>query len=118
MTALRDEVVTVTIAGRRHRIRTEHGEEHAEACARHVDEIMQGARTVTDAEWARAAVLAALRITDDLFGSWDRAEGMLKAATERVAEVSARLDELAALHAPQPDSSGSDAGTDPPGTDG
>ena len=68
MTETRRIVVTVPIAGDDYTIRTDATEEYTRECAAYVDRMM---RTITDAagmlQPGKAAVLAALAITDELF---------------------------------------------------
>jgi cell division protein ZapA len=60
--------VRVTIFGEEYAIRTDMGEEYTLSCAAHVDDAVQQAHVKGQvAESHRAAVLAALQITDELY---------------------------------------------------
>lgn len=74
--------VRVTIFGDEYAIRSDMEEAYTKACARYVDEAIQSAHVQSGvAEPHKAAILAALEITDELF--------RLRAAT---AEVEQELD--------------------------
>lgn len=78
--------VKVTILGEEYTIRSDATPEHTRAVAEHVDEtIRRVLHSGTVVETHKAAILAALQITDELFRS--RAEG--DATTEALAELSA-----------------------------
>ncbi|MFW6193014.1 MAG: cell division protein ZapA [Gemmatimonadota bacterium] len=81
--------VRVTIFGDEYAIRSDMDEEYTRACARYVDEAIQSAHVQSHvAEPHKAAILAALEITDQLF--------QLRAETSQRDED---LDErMAALH--------------------
>jgi len=87
--------VRVTIFGEEYAIRTDAGEEYTLECARYVDDAVQQAHVRGQvAEPHRAAVLAALQITDELLrGRQDLAEqsdgvlARLTALRERVSAV-------------------------------
>ena len=80
--------VRVTIFGEEYAIRTDMGQEYTLDCARHVDDAVQQAHVRGQvAEPHRAAVLAALQITDELFR--DRA-----ALAEHSDSLLGRLTEL------------------------
>lgn len=76
MTA-RKNVVSVTIQGAEYTLRTESSPEHAKAVAEYVDQVItetmeSGARV----ESHKAAILAALRITGELFEAREEADGL------------------------------------------
>lgn len=87
--------VRVTIFGEEYAIRTDAGEEYTLECARYVDDAVQQAHVRGQvAEPHRAAVLAALQITDELLRSRqdlaERSGGVLARLTalrERVTAV-------------------------------
>lgn len=75
--------VRVTIFGEEYAIRSDAPEEYTVECARYVDEAVQKAHVHGQvAESHRAAVLAALQITDELFRARE--------------ELSARIEDLVA----------------------
>jgi cell division protein ZapA len=78
--------VRVTIAGEEYAIRTDASSDHTRAVASHVDQVIQGVLSGgMVVETHRAAILAALQITDELFR-----------LRESRAEVAQRVSELAA----------------------
>lgn len=80
--------VSVTIFGEEYTIRSEMDPEYTRACARHVDEAIQEAHVGSHvSEPHKAAILAALEITDRLFRV--RAE-----RDELREELAARLERL------------------------
>ena len=80
--------VRVMIFGEEYAIRTDAPQEYTLACAKYVDDAVQQAHVRGQvAEPHRAAVLAALQITDELFQS-------RKALAESADEVLARLTAL------------------------
>ena len=92
--------VRVMIFGEEYAIRTDAPQEYTLECARYVDDAVQQAHVRGQvAEPHRAAVLAALQITDELFRTrkelGDRADGVLERVTalrERVGSVVQRDD--------------------------
>jgi cell division protein ZapA len=71
------QVVRVTIVGEEYAIRSEATPEHTRAVAEHVDEAI---RRILDSggaiETRKAAILAALQITDELFEARQAVEGI------------------------------------------
>lgn len=68
MNSTRKHSVKVTIAGEEYTIRTDAPAEHTHAVAKYVDEIIRGIlHGGALIETQRAAILAALQITDELF---------------------------------------------------
>jgi len=60
--------VRVTIFGEEYALRSEMGEEYTRACAEHVDDRIQSVHVTGHiAEPHKAAILAAMQITDELF---------------------------------------------------
>ena len=87
--------VTVTIFGDRYRIRTDRGEAYTLACAKYVDDAIQRAHMAGVAEPQRAAILAALEITDELLQARHEVEQLTDAVESRVSEVTDRLESIA-----------------------
>jgi cell division protein ZapA len=82
--------VTVDIAGERHVLRSDVSPEYTRAVAAHVDETIRALPSFPSLEPFRAAILAALSITDELFGA--------RAEIERLrAEIEGRTEEIAAV---------------------
>jgi cell division protein ZapA len=82
-------VVRVSIAGEEYSLRSEASQEHAEAVAAHVDaavrKVMSSGMIV---ETHKAAILAALQITDELFTAREHLSevtGYMQALSEEVA---------------------------------
>ena len=85
--------VRVTIFGEEYAIRTDMGEAYTLSCARHVDEAVQQAHVKGQvAEPHRAAVLAALQITDEMFRSRGRLEEQSGLFLQRLTELRGRVD--------------------------
>lgn len=84
-------VVKVRIMGEEYTLRTEASPEHTKAVAEHVDRtiraILSGASTM---ETHKAAILAALQITDDLF----RERGAMESLTEDIKQLAADIRPL------------------------
>ena len=89
-------VVTVTIAGEEYTLRAESTPDYARQCARHVDhtitEILKGGALI---QTHKAAILAALSLTDQLFQSQRETtalrEQIARLAGSLAADVTARL---------------------------
>ncbi len=85
--------VKVTVFGEDYFIRTELGEEYTRACARYVDEAIQEAHIRGHvSEPHKAAILAAMKITDELFRARDRAETIEEAVQERLGVLAERVE--------------------------
>jgi cell division protein ZapA (FtsZ GTPase activity inhibitor) len=82
--------VAVEIAGERHMLRSDVPPERTRAIAAHVDEIIRSLPSFPTLERDRAAILASLSITDELFRARDELEALR-------AEVERRTEELAEL---------------------
>lgn len=84
-------VVKVRIMGDEYTLRTEASAEHTRAVAEHVDltirAVISGSSTV---ETHKAAILAALQITDDLF----RERGAMEALTDDMRQLAADIRPL------------------------
>ena len=88
MSSARKHVVKVRIIGEEYSIRSEAPPERVRAVAEHVDRIIRqvmGAGTVVESH--RAAILAALQITDELFKAREDAVAVDKALEAMAAEV-------------------------------
>ena len=88
--------VRVTIFGEDYRIRTRLGEEYTRRCARYVDDAIQEAHIGGHVvEPHRAAILAAMKLTDELFRLRGELDRTRRETTERNRAVEGRLEELA-----------------------
>lgn len=95
--------VSVMIFGEEYRIRTELGEDYTRSCAKYVDDAIQEAHVgghITEPH--RAAILAALKITDELFKAKRDADAMSEAIEARVTELAAKLEALSGAEAGEP----------------
>jgi len=89
--------VRVMIFGEEYQIRTDLGEDYTRACAKYVDDAIQEAHVGGHiVEPHRAAILAALKITDELFKTRREANGLSDAVQNRVEELAAQLESVAA----------------------
>lgn len=85
--------VHVTIFGEDYQIRTDLGEEYTRECARYVDDAIQEAHVGGHvAEPHKAAILAALKITDEMFRARAEAAGLSEKVRDRVLDLVARLE--------------------------
>jgi len=85
--------VGVTIFGEEYVIRSEKGEEYTRACAKHVDELVREAHLRTRVpEPHKAAVLAAMQITDQLFRITAAQQQQGRLVAERLAGLRARIE--------------------------
>ena len=85
--------VRVTIFGEDYQIRTDLGEEYTRECARYVDDAIQEAHVGGHvAEPHKAAILAALKITDEMFRARAEAAGLSEKVRDRVLDLVARLE--------------------------
>jgi len=81
------------IFGEEYQIRTELGEEYTRSCAQYVDDAIQEAHVAGHiAEPHRAAILAALKITDELLRARQEVEALSDAVQTKVSELAARLE--------------------------
>lgn len=97
--------VTVEIAGERHVLRSDASIEYTESVAAHVDSTIRALRAGNVLEPHRAAILAALTVTDELF----RTRAELAALREEIVRRSSRvayLLEQAAITAREKDWTG------------
>ena len=85
---IKKNVVKVTIVGEEYTLRSEAPPEHAQAVAAYVDQairkIISGSNMV---ESHKAAILAALQITDELFRAREQAAEMTAATRRLTADV-------------------------------
>ena len=81
-------VVRVTIVGEEYSLRSEASQEHVEAVASHVDDAIRKVMSSgTIVEHHKAAILAALQITDELFTAREglaEVTGLMQALSEEV----------------------------------
>ena len=85
--------VRVTIFGEEYSIRSDKGEEYTQACARHVDELIQEAHLRARVpEPHKAAILAAMQITDQLFRTRVASQSQARSTAERMAGLRARIE--------------------------
>ena len=85
--------VRVTIFGEDSQIRTDLGEEYTRECAAYVDDAIQEAHVGGHvAEPHKAAILAALKITDELFRARAEAAGLTETVRSRVTELADRIE--------------------------
>ena len=81
-------VVRVTIVGEEYTIRSSAPEAHTRAVAAHVDEVIrQVLSTGAVVETQKAAILAALQITDDLLRAREEVEALAERARALAADV-------------------------------
>lgn len=93
MSAQDRSAVRVTIFGEDYQIRTDLGEEYTRECARYVDDAIQAAHIGGHiAEPHKAAILAAMKITDELFRARAEVVTLDQKVRERLADVTARLE--------------------------
>lgn len=85
--------VRVTIFGEEYALRSEMGEEYTRACAEHVDERIQSVHVAGHIpEPHKAAILAAMQITDELFQErGDRAD-LAGTVHRRLGELRRRVE--------------------------
>ena len=85
--------VRVTIFGEDYQIRTDLGEEYTRSCAQYVDDAIQEAHIGGHiAEPHKAAILAALKITDELFKARTEREEIERAVTGRLGKLTGRVE--------------------------
>jgi cell division protein ZapA len=88
------EAVRVTIFGEEYTIRSDMDEAYTRACAEHVDAAIQEAHLHSHvSEPHKAAILAALEITDQLFRARSERDEILRTATRRASEMRERVEE-------------------------
>lgn len=86
--------VTVRIAGEEHNIRADAEPDYTRRCARMVDERIRAIRGGSGLlEPHKAAILAALSLTDELLQARDEAKGLKDTVEQRADELRRRIDE-------------------------
>jgi cell division protein ZapA len=85
--------VTVDIAGERHVLRSDVSPEYTRTVAAHVDETIRALPAFPSLEPFRAAILAALSITDELFHARQEIDALRGEIEERAALLTALLEE-------------------------
>lgn len=86
--------VRVTIFGEEYTIRSDMDEAYTRACAEHVDEAIQEAHLHSHvSEPHKAAILAALEITDQLFRARMERDEIVQAGTRRASEMRESVEE-------------------------
>jgi cell division protein ZapA len=91
--------VTVEIAGEQHVLRSEAPPEYTRAVAAHVDATLRALPGIRTLEPHRAAVLAALSITDELFRAREELRALHEETERRAAALAETLAEAAAKSA-------------------
>ena len=85
--------VRVTIFGEEYSIRSDKGEEYTVACAQHVDDLIQEAHVRAKVpEPHKAAILAAMQITDQLFRTTAASKAQSRMVADRLAGLRARVE--------------------------
>jgi cell division protein ZapA (FtsZ GTPase activity inhibitor) len=84
--------VAVEIAGERHVLRSDVPPERTRAIAAHVDEIIRSLPSFPTLERDRAAILASLSITDELFKAREEIEQLRAEIEGRTAEIAEILE--------------------------
>ena len=85
--------VAVRIAGEEHTIRANAEPDYTRSCARYVDERISDIRGKgTVIETHKAAILAALSITDELFQAREELDRMRREVTSRTTNLARRLE--------------------------
>ena len=85
--------VRVTIFGEEYALRSEMGEEYTRACAEHVDERIQTVHVSGHVpEPHKAAVLAAMQITDELFQARSGGTELAANVHDRIAALRKRVE--------------------------
>lgn len=89
--------VTVRIAGEEHALRANADPEHTRACARFVDARIQEIREKSGlVETHRAAILAALSISDQFLRAREELERLRREAAERDEALASRVEQVLA----------------------
>lgn len=88
------QAVRVTIFGEEYALRSEMGEEYTRACAEHVDDRVQAVHVTGHvAEPHKAAILAAMQITDELFEIRNERVELARSVHARVHDLRRRVEE-------------------------
>jgi cell division protein ZapA len=88
------QAVRVTIFGEEYALRSEMGEEYTRACAEHVDDRVQAVHVTGHvAEPHKAAILAAMQITDELFETRTERIELARSVHTRIHDLRRRVEE-------------------------
>ena len=85
--------VTVEIAGERHVLRSDMPPEYTRAVAQHVDDTLRALPSFPTLEPVRAAILASLSITDELFRARQEIDRLRAQIEQKTADIAAVLKE-------------------------
>jgi cell division protein ZapA len=86
--------VRVTIFGEEYALRSETGEDYTRACAEHVDERVNSVHVSGHvAEPHKAAILAAMQITDELFQARAARDDQVVLVQQRLSDLRERVEE-------------------------
>lgn len=85
--------VTVEIAGERHVLRSDMPPEYTRAVAQHVDDTLRALPSFPTLEPFRAAILASLSITDELFRAQQEVDRLRAEIDQKTAELAAILED-------------------------
>ena len=89
--------VRVSIFGEDYNIRSEMGEKYTLACARHVDDAIQEVHVRGHvSQRDKAAILAALQITDELFRGRSSQLTQSRSVMDRATSLTARIEDVLA----------------------
>lgn len=94
--------VTVTIAGQKHVLRSDVPPEYTRAVAAHVDATMRALPAAAALEPHRAATLAALSITDELFRVREDLRQLREETARRAAQLTMLLEDALTEQGPEP----------------
>jgi cell division protein ZapA (FtsZ GTPase activity inhibitor) len=84
--------VTVEIAGERHVLRSDMPPEYTRAVAQHVDDTLRALPSFPTLEPVRAAILASLSITDELFRARQEVDRLRAEIQQKTADLAAILE--------------------------
>jgi cell division protein ZapA len=85
--------VTVEIAGERHVLRSDMPPEYTRAVAQHVDDTLRALPSFPTLEPVRAAILASLSITDEMFRARQEIERLRAEIEDKTAALAAMLED-------------------------
>ena len=88
--------VTVEIAGERHVLRSDAPAEYTRSVAEHLDATIRALGIGSTLDPHKAAILAALTITDELFRTREELEALRKEASRRSARLATLLEQAGA----------------------
>ena len=92
--------VTVQIGGEKHVLRSDAPPEYTRACATHLDGVLRALPGFPTLEPHRAAILAALSITDELFRAREEMHRLQEEVSRRAEEMAEILERAAGETAP------------------